>query len=92
MRHYLTAFACLQERRSTPSVDARGGFLYTVLEGVTGVFFDRPEPAAIGRTVEELVAASWDADALAAHAERFSEERFVERLREIVAEEAGRTR
>ncbi len=64
-----------------------GGFLDTVVEGATGLFFDRPEPGAIRAAVLELTGRSWNAGELAAQADRFSEARFVERLRQIVDEE-----
>ena len=63
-----------------------GGFQDTVVEGATGVFFARPEPEAIRAAVGELESRSWQSDAISAHAERFSEQVFVERLREIVSE------
>lgn len=63
-----------------------GGFQDTVVEGATGVFFARPEPEAIRDAVGELESRSWQSDAISAHAERFSEQVFVERLREIVSE------
>lgn len=66
-----------------------GGFLDTVVDGETGVFFDRPEPVAIGDAVRRMAAGPWDPAAIRAHAERFSEARFVARLREVVEEEAA---
>ncbi|MGZ4410070.1 MAG: glycosyltransferase [Gaiellaceae bacterium] len=63
-----------------------GGFEDTVEEDKTGVFFDRPETTAIRDAVRELRARIWDADEISAHAERFSQQAFVQRLREIVAE------
>ncbi len=66
-----------------------GGFVDTVVEGETGVFFDRPEPACIATALEELGRASWSPSAIRSHAARYAEERFVRRFREIVAEEAG---
>ncbi len=65
-----------------------GGFLDTVVEGVTGVFFERPDPAEIRAAIDRLRHEDWSAEALQAHASQFSERRFVERLQEIVAEEA----
>jgi glycosyltransferase involved in cell wall biosynthesis len=62
-----------------------GGFLDTVVEGTTGVFFDRPEPAAIRDAVKHVRAQSWNAGVLQTHAGRYSELKFVERLRNIVA-------
>jgi glycosyltransferase involved in cell wall biosynthesis len=67
-----------------------GGFVDTVVEGQTGIFFDEPRPTAIAAAVGELLARDWDADAIRAHAAGYSEERFVGRLQEIVAEEAAR--
>ena len=66
-----------------------GGFLDTVVEGETGLFFDRPEPAAIADACTRLLNASWSADALRAHAARFAEERFVERIRDIAEAALG---
>ena len=66
-----------------------GGFLDTVVEGVTGTFFDEPKPEPIRAAVVELLHTSWDDAALRGHADRFSEPRFVERLRSIVADEAA---
>jgi glycosyltransferase involved in cell wall biosynthesis len=60
-----------------------GGFLDTVEEGKTGVFFETPTPEAVARAVGELRTHSWEEEAIRAHAGRFSEARFVGRLREI---------
>lgn len=65
-----------------------GGFLDTVVEGETGTFFDRPEPTEIRRALARLRSEPPGEARIRAHAARFSEERFVARLREIVAEEA----
>ena len=67
-----------------------GGFLDTVEEGSTGVFFDRPGPAEIRAGVTAAAARGWDHSAIRGHAERFAEPRFVERIRQIADEEAGR--
>lgn len=73
----------------TPAAVLRwGGFLDTLDEGTTGVFFDDPTPLAVAEAVHRLRSERWDADAIAAAAEAFSEDRFVTRLREVVAEEA----
>lgn len=66
-----------------------GGFLDTVLEDDTGVFFDEPSPGAIAAAVRRLLAHSWSSEKLQAHAELFSETRFIRRLQEIVVEEAA---
>jgi len=67
-----------------------GGFLDTTVEGVTGVFFDRPEPALIADGVRRLTSTAWDRDGLVEHAGRFSSARFIERMRAVVEEERGR--
>lgn len=70
-----------------PSAVLRGGgFLDTVVEGRTGVFFDRPEPGQIAGAIRRILAGTWPQDALKAHAARFDEAHFIRRLREVVAE------
>jgi glycosyltransferase involved in cell wall biosynthesis len=63
-----------------------GGFLDTVREGETGVFFDEPAPVAIRAAIDRLDGEHWDEAALRRHADAFSEQRFRERIRAIVAE------
>lgn len=58
-----------------------GGFLETTVEGVTGVFFDRPEPADVVNAVRLLLAQSFDNGDIAAHAQRFDEASFARQLR-----------
>ncbi|MDP9069726.1 MAG: glycosyltransferase [Actinomycetota bacterium] len=67
-----------------------GGFLDTLVEGDTGVFFDEPVVPRVARALEALDSHRWDASVLRAHAERFAEHHFVERLRSIVSEELAR--
>ena len=64
-----------------------GGFLDTVADGSTGVFFDRPEPLAIAEAVRVLAGRSWRPEELRVRAEHFSEERFISRLRSIILDE-----
>ena len=66
-----------------------GGFLDTVRDGETGVFFDEPTAAAIRGALTVMLDRSWDPGALRAHAGQFSERRFADRLGEIVAEETA---
>jgi glycogen synthase len=63
-----------------------GGFRDTVVEGKTGVFFDRPDAGEIRTAVDELATLSWDPHQITAHADLFSEQSFVARLRTIVEE------
>lgn len=67
-----------------------GGYLDTVIGGVTGVFFDSHAVDAMATAIDELVRRHWDAAVIAAHAEAFSERRFIERIRAIVEEERAR--
>ncbi|NIL75841.1 glycosyltransferase [Rhodococcus sp. B10] len=70
-----------------PSVVLRwGGFLDTVVEGVTGVYFDEPTPEAIRAAVEKLERTSWEPLKIQAHVEQFSEERFAAELIAAVTE------
>lgn len=61
-----------------------GGFLDTVLEGETGVFFDAPEPVAISAALDLVTATQWEPDRLLRRADEFSESRFIERIRHHV--------
>lgn len=56
----------------------RGGSKETVLGGVTGLFFDEPEPEAIAATIGEFVtgAEKFSSKACIDYAARFSAERF----------------
>ncbi|TGJ98147.1 hypothetical protein DLJ96_08115, partial [Actinotalea fermentans ATCC 43279 = JCM 9966 = DSM 3133] len=73
-----------------PSVVLRdGGYLDTVVEGVTGAFFDAPEPDLVARAVQDASAVPWEDDVLTSHVETFALPRFVARLREVVEEQRG---
>lgn len=61
-----------------------GGYLDTVDPAVNGVFFPDPRPDAIAAAVRAACSRTWGADTVAAHAARFGEGRFAQRLREIV--------
>jgi glycosyltransferase involved in cell wall biosynthesis len=68
-----------------PSVALRfGGFLDTIDEGVTGMYFDEPEPRAIAEALDRFEATSFDADKIRSHVEQFTEEVFTERLHAAV--------
>jgi glycosyltransferase involved in cell wall biosynthesis len=77
-----------------PSIVLRwGGFLDTVLEGTTGVFFDAPEAESIANAIRSLEHEQLREERIRDHASQFGEERFVARLRDVVADElraAGR--
>lgn len=64
-----------------------GGFLDTVQEGVTGLFFDAPEPGMIARAVQDLLELNLPQAPIRAHAARFAPEEFITRLHRIAGEE-----
>jgi len=66
-----------------------GGFLDTVEEGATGIFFDAPVPDEVAKAVRQVRAQTWDELAIRAHAAHFSEQRFVDRIRSIAREEGA---
>ena len=57
-----------------------GGFLDTIEEARTGVYFDEPTTLAIIEAIHDLRAAEWRGEAIQAFAARFSEERFIEHV------------
>lgn len=63
----------------------RGGFLDTVIEGETGVFFDEPRPESVAAAIDDLLGTAWDPDHLRAHAAAYSPAAFAEQLRSIAA-------
>ena len=71
-----------------PTIALRaGGYLDTVVEGTTGVFFDGVEPKALRQAIVTALSERWDGPTIQAHASLFSEDRFARRLRQIVADE-----
>ena len=58
----------------------RGGSRDIVRPDTDGVLVHRPEPGALAAAVHEVAARTWPRDELAARAQTFSRERFVERL------------
>jgi glycosyltransferase involved in cell wall biosynthesis len=61
-----------------------GGVRETVLEAETGLFFDRPEPAALVAAVREFDPAAFDSAVCRANAERFDVEHFRHGMRALV--------
>ncbi len=74
-----------------PSVVLRaGGFLDTVIEGRSGLFFDEAQPQAIASALTRLSETHFDPECLRLHASRFGEDRFTSRIRSVVEEELER--
>jgi glycosyltransferase involved in cell wall biosynthesis len=57
-----------------------GGVLDTVVEGVTGVFFDAPDPGALARAVERADEIDWQPAVIRDHARSFGHDVFEARL------------
>ena len=73
-----------------PSVVLRwGGFLDTVEEGVTGVYFDQPDPAEIADALDRFEATSFDPDKIQRHTAQFTEAGFAQALYAAVDELAS---
>jgi glycosyltransferase involved in cell wall biosynthesis len=73
-----------------PSVVLRwGGFLDTVEEGVTGIYFDHPEPAEIADALDRFEATSFDPDKIHRRTEQFTEAGFAQALYAAVDELAS---
>jgi glycosyltransferase involved in cell wall biosynthesis len=63
---------------------ARGGALETVRPGLSGILFDAPQPTALADAVRRAAALEWDAAAISASVDRFSEARFASEIHERV--------
>lgn len=62
----------------------RGGVLDTVVEGVTGTFFDEQSAVALAKAITEFERTRWDADRCRRNAERFDRRHFVQRFGDAV--------
>lgn len=65
-----------------------GGFLDTVVDCETGLYFESPTARAIHPRIVELLRRSWSATTIAAHARAYSESTFGARLRTLVVDES----
>lgn len=64
-----------------PSLTLRaGGYLDTVIDGVTGLHVDAPDPLLFRAGLDAAAAHPWDVEKLLAHAEHHSETGFATRL------------
>ena len=61
-----------------------GGLLETVIEGETGIFFDRADPASLCAALEGFEQSSFSTNDCVAQAQRFSPERFVQQFAAVV--------
>lgn len=65
---------------------ARGGALETVVDGENGVLFDRPEVDALAAALARVARLRFDSARIAADAQRFSRDRHLEGLQNVIAE------
>lgn len=65
---------------------ARGGALETVIPGTTGVFFDEQSWEALADAVLRFRGEAFSPPKIRTWAERFSRQRFAQRIQEIIAE------
>jgi glycosyltransferase involved in cell wall biosynthesis len=73
----------------TPSVAIRAaGYLETVIEGETGVFFDRPAPSNIVAAVREADRMPWGEGRIRDHADLYSEQSFASNMQAVVSDMA----
>jgi glycosyltransferase involved in cell wall biosynthesis len=70
-----------------PAVVLRsGGFLDTVVDGRSGVFFDEASPEAVAGGIAAMLSTSWDPATLTAHASRYAPAQFAAALTAVVAD------
>ena len=62
-----------------------GGYLDTIVDGTTGLYFETPTADAIRDAVLLERTHTWDPATIRAHADTFGEDRFIARLRDLVA-------
>jgi glycosyltransferase involved in cell wall biosynthesis len=70
---------------------AAGGALETIVDGVTGSFFARADAASLADALRGFDAERFYPAAMRAHAEQFSPDRFIARLRAIIDETRAHT-
>jgi glycosyltransferase involved in cell wall biosynthesis len=69
----------------------RGGVLESVVDRVTGVFFQEQTPTALAAAVVASDGFAWDRATIRQHAEQFSRQRFVTEIAGFVASAVGQT-
>jgi glycosyltransferase involved in cell wall biosynthesis len=62
-----------------------GGAAETIIDGLTGVFFDRQEPSDLCRAIAQFERLEWSAERLRSHAECFGVDIFRLRFRQFLA-------
>jgi glycosyltransferase involved in cell wall biosynthesis len=68
-----------------PSIAYRaGGAVETIVEDMTGIFFDRQTPESLGDAIERFERHDWSADLIRRHSQQFSVEIFRDRFRSFL--------
>ena len=76
----------------TPVIAFRaGGYLETVVDSKTGVFFDELTPESLWQAMQKFEKVKWSGVALRKRAQKFSKERFKKQMLELVHKYAGVT-
>lgn len=66
-----------------------GGFVDTVIDGVTGVHFEQAEPSEVRAAVSRFGDLTIDAGAVLDHSRKYDEATFVERIGALIRQEAA---
>ncbi|ROZ63102.1 glycosyltransferase [Kocuria soli] len=73
-----------------PTIALRaGGYLDTIRPGVNGIFTDTATAPDIARAMQEVQELPWDPEAMKAHADLFSEQRFAREIDELLRRFTG---
>jgi glycosyltransferase involved in cell wall biosynthesis len=67
----------------------KGGALETVVDGVSGIFFDTQSVESLCEAVERFEAMKFDYAHISAHAHKFSVERFMAEMKAFLQEKSG---
>lgn len=69
-----------------------GGFRETVIDGETGILIDDTDVATLEKAFKRFDEIKWEKEKLQRQAQKFSREKFEEKIRKVVGEYAGTTR
>jgi glycosyltransferase involved in cell wall biosynthesis len=70
-----------------PAVVLRwGGYLDTVVDGTTGIFFDQPDADSVAEALRTALGRTWDPAVIKAHCDRFARAAFIQRMQRLVAD------
>jgi glycosyltransferase involved in cell wall biosynthesis len=65
----------------------KGGAMETVIEGETGIFFDKQDAESLSEAVLSFDSAKFNPQKIRAHAEKFGVERFKDEIKKFIEEE-----